>query len=158
MLKHTSADRLNLDYYPGDSESTVREIIMQTYPDLQPLLPELLMESLDSSERYIKLLAALQRDNNDIFSETLDSNSPNPWCEELYHSFLLEIACQMKNRQWFAELLLDKGAGPNIKNRVTGMSLLRATVRSGNFEALLILMKKLEIYIYIYVLKIMKRG
>jgi len=59
MLKHLSAHRLHLDYYPGDSEYTVREIIMQKYPDLQPLLPESLIESLDSSDRNIKLLAAL---------------------------------------------------------------------------------------------------
>ena len=30
MLKHPSADRIYLDYYPGDRENTVKEIIMQT--------------------------------------------------------------------------------------------------------------------------------
>jgi ankyrin repeat protein len=145
MLRHPSADRLYLDYHPGDSESTVREIIMQTYPDLEAHLPAPLMEHLDSTDRDIKLLAALQHDKYNIFSENLDSNNPNPWYDEPYHSSLLEIACQMKNRQRFVELLLDNGADPNIKNRVTGMPLLNATARSGNFEALLILLKKLEI-------------
>jgi len=31
MLKHSSADRLLLDYFPGDREDTVREIIIETY-------------------------------------------------------------------------------------------------------------------------------
>jgi len=54
MLKHQLKYLLHLDYYPGDSESTVREIIMQTYPDLQPLLPAPLMERLDSSDNNKK--------------------------------------------------------------------------------------------------------
>ena len=62
MLKHPSADRLYLGYYPGDRESTVREIILQNYSDLHPLLPAPLMESLDSSDRDRKLLATLQHD------------------------------------------------------------------------------------------------
>jgi hypothetical protein len=49
MLKQDKDGCLYLDYYPGDSESTVKEIIMQTYPDVQPLLPAPLMEILDSS-------------------------------------------------------------------------------------------------------------
>jgi hypothetical protein len=67
MLKHCSAYRLQLDYYPGDRESTVREIIKQTHPELQPLLPARLMESLDSPVRDKKLLAALQNDKYNIF-------------------------------------------------------------------------------------------
>jgi ankyrin repeat protein len=51
----------------------------------------------------------------------------------------------MKNRKRFVELLLDNGADPNIKNLVTGIPLIHATARSGNFEVLLILLKKLEI-------------
>jgi ankyrin repeat protein len=142
MLKHPSAKRLYLDCYHGDSEFTVRDIVMQTYPDLQPLLPAPVMESLDSSDRDIKLLAALQHDKYDIFIETLDPNNPNPWYDEPYHSSLLEIACQMKDRKRFVKLLLDKVADPNIKNCVTGMPLLHATARSGNYEVLQLLMGK----------------
>jgi ankyrin repeat protein len=145
VLEHPSADRLYLDYYPGDSEYTVREIIMQTYPDLQPLLPPPLMESLDSSESDIKLLAALQYAEYNIFIETVDSNNPNPWYDEPYHSSLLEIACQMKNRQGFVEHLLVIGADPNTKNRVTGMPLVHATARGGNLELLEMLLKKYRI-------------
>ena len=76
VLKHSSARRLHLDYYPGDGEYTVREIIMQTYPDLQPLLPDPLKESLDSSDRDIKLLAALHRDDYDRFWENLNKKKP----------------------------------------------------------------------------------
>jgi hypothetical protein len=67
MLKHPSAKRLHLDCYPGVRESNVRGIIMQTYPDLQPDVPAPLMEILDSSDRDIKLLAALQREDYNIF-------------------------------------------------------------------------------------------
>jgi ankyrin repeat protein len=142
MLKHPLADRLYLDYYPGDSESTVREVIKQTYSDLEPLLPPPLMESLDSSEWDIKLLAALQHDEYLIFVETLDPNNPNPWYDEPYHSSLLEIACQTKDRKRFVKHLLDNGAALNITNRVTGVPLLHATARSGNFGLLRFLLLK----------------
>jgi ankyrin repeat protein len=142
MLKHPSAERFYLDYYPGEREYTVRESIIYKYPDLQSVLRAPLMESLDSPERDIKLLAALQRDKYNFFIENLDTTNPNPWYNEPYHSSLLEIACQMKRRKQFVELLLDNGADPNITNRVTGMPLLHATARSGNFEVLEILLKR----------------
>ena len=136
MLKHPSSNRLYLDYYPGDSEQTVREIILQTYPELQPLLPAPLVESLNLSDSDKILLAALQRDKYKVFRKYLNPTNTNPWYDEPYHSSLLEIACQLKNRKQFVELLLEKGAHPNITNRVTGMPLLYATARSGNFELL----------------------
>ena len=144
MFKHPQAKRLHLDHYPGDSEYTVREIIMQTYPDLQPLLTAPLMESLDSSDRDIKLLAALQHDKYNIFSETFNSNNPNPWYDVPYHSSLLEIACQMKEREKFVKFLLHQGADPDIKNYVTGVPLIHATARSGNFKLLKILLEILQ--------------
>jgi hypothetical protein len=100
------------------------------------------MERLESSKIDKKLLAALQHDRYDIFIETLDSNNPNPWYDKPYHSSLLEIACQMKNRKMFIKLLLDNGADPNITNRVTDMPLIHATARSGNFEVLQLLLEK----------------
>ena len=48
----------------------------------------------------------------------------------------------MKNREQFVKIFLENGADPNIKNCVTGMPLLHATGRSGNFEVLEILLKK----------------
>jgi hypothetical protein len=138
MLKHPKKNRLHLDYYPGDRESTVREIIKEIYPELESLLPE----SLDSTDTNIKLLAALQRGEYYSFKENYISNNLNPWYGEPYHSSLLEIACQMKERLLFVELLLDEGADPNIKNRVTGMPLIHATARSGNFEVLQLLLGK----------------
>jgi hypothetical protein len=42
----------------------------------------------------------------------------------------------MNNHKEFVELLLESLADPNIPNRVTGMPLLHATARSGNFELL----------------------
>jgi ankyrin repeat protein len=142
MLQHPSAGRLHLDNYPGDSESTVREIIVETYPDLDTPLTAPLMENLDSTDRNKKLLAALQHDKYNIFFETLGSKNPNPWYDEPYHSSLLEIACQIKKRERFVELLLDNGADPKIKNEVTGMPLLHETARSGNFEVLQLLLEK----------------
>ena len=61
----------------------------------------------------------------------------------------------MKNHQRFVELLLDNGAVPNIKNRVTGMPLIQATARSGNFEVLAHITEEIRNR---YVLQIMKRG
>ena len=48
----------------------------------------------------------------------------------------------MKNRKQFFKLLLDNGADPNTKNRVTGIPLIHATVRSGNCAVLEILLKR----------------
>ena len=79
MLKHPSADRLDLGYYPGDREYTMRGNIIKKFPDLQPLLPEPLMESLDSNERDKKILAPLQHDEYKFFSENLDSTNPKDW-------------------------------------------------------------------------------
>jgi hypothetical protein len=140
MLEHPSANHLYLDYYPGDRESTVREIIAEVYPDLESFLPAPLKERLDSDGNK-KLLAALQHDKYDVFIENVDSKNPNPWYDEPYHSTLLEIACQMKNRKQFVKILLDNGADPNTMNRVTGMPLLHATVRSRNFEVLQVLLE-----------------
>jgi len=140
MLKHSSAGRLYLDYYPGDGENTEREIIMQTYPDLQ--LPERVMERLDSPDRNKKVLAALQRGAFEVFRECLNGTNVNLWFDEPYHSYLLEIACQMKNCEEFVKFLLKSGADVNIKNRITGMPLLQATARCRNFEVLKILLVK----------------
>jgi hypothetical protein len=94
------------------------------------------MERLKSHDYDKKLLAALQRDKYEVFRQNLDSTNPNPWYDEPYHSSLLEIACQMKDRMQFVELVLHSGANPNITNRITGMPLLHATARSGNLEVL----------------------
>ena len=142
MLGHPSVDRLYLDYWPGDRESTVRELIVEIYPELQPLLPAPLMESLESTNINKKLLSALQHDKYEVFLKYLSQTNPNPWYNEPYHSSLLEIACQMKNSKTYVKLLLDNGADPNITNRVTGMPLLHATARSGNFEVLQLLLEK----------------
>jgi ankyrin repeat protein len=145
MLKHPSSDRLYLDYYLGDSEYTARETVMQTYPELQSVLPKPPVESLEAPERNIKLLAALQLKERKIFRENLDLTNPNPWYDEPYYSTLLEIACQMKDCREFVKRLLESGANPNITNRFTDMPLLHATARSGNLDTLEILLKKIKI-------------
>jgi len=50
MLKLPLSRRLHLDYYPGDRESTVNNIIMETYPELHLLLPTPVMESLNLTD------------------------------------------------------------------------------------------------------------
>ena len=145
MLKHPLSNLLYLDYYPGERESTLRKIIMEKYPELRPLLPERLMVSMNSSPSDKKIFAALQRGKFKAFRKCLNGTKANIWYDEPYHSYLLEIACQMKKRTRFIKLLLDSGADPNIKNRVTGMPLLHGTARSGNFEVLQLLLKKKEI-------------
>jgi hypothetical protein len=82
---------------------------MEIYPELQPLLSALLMESLDSCERNIKLIAALHLDIYGVFHKYLNHTNPNRWYDEPYHSSVLEIVCQMYSRQQFLELL-DNGA------------------------------------------------
>jgi len=128
MLKHPTAKRLHLDYCPGDRESTVREIILEIYSELQPLLPGPLMESLESSNIHKNLLAAIRHNKYEVFLKYLSQT--NAWYNEPYHSYLLEIACQMKNRKEFVKILLHIGVDPNIKNFVTGMPLIHATARS----------------------------
>jgi ankyrin repeat protein len=144
MLKHPLKTFLHLDYYPGDRESTVREIIRETYPDLEPLLPAPLMENLDACNIDKKLLAALQLNEYEVFCQCFNRNRRNPSYNEPYHSSLLEIACQMENRKQFVKYLLGNGVNANIKNDVTGMPLIHATARSGNFEILQLLLKKEE--------------
>jgi hypothetical protein len=87
------------------------------------------MEDLNSSERNIKLLAAIQCDEYNIFCENIRGlPNHNPWYDEPYHFSLLEIACRMKNRERFVEFrLLDNRADPVIMNRVPRMPLLHAT-------------------------------
>jgi len=136
MLKRDFTHLLYLDYYPGDSEYTVREIIMQSYPDLEPQLPARLMESLKSPNRDIRLLAALQCNDHNSFVKNLSAKDPNPWYGEPYYSSLLEIACQTKDKKCFVEDLLLRGADSNTRNLVTSMPLIHATARSGNLDML----------------------
>jgi hypothetical protein len=89
MLKHPSADRLCLDYHPGDRKIPVREIMVQMCPNVGPLLLEPLMERLDSSERNIKLLAALQLGKFEDFPTCLNGTNVKLWFDEPYHSYLL---------------------------------------------------------------------
>jgi ankyrin repeat protein len=51
----------------------------------------------------------------------------------------------MKKGTRLIKILLDSDADANIKNRVTGMALLHATARAGNFEVLQVLLQKKEI-------------
>jgi hypothetical protein len=48
----------------------------------------------------------------------------------------------MKDCTQFVKCLVESGADTNIKNRVTGLPLLHATARSGNFELLEVLLKR----------------
>jgi hypothetical protein len=91
MLRHPAANRLHLDYCPGDRVSTVREIIKDIYPELQLLLPGTLKGSLDTSERNISLLDAIHLDKYEVFLKYLSPTNPNLWYGEPYHSSLLEI-------------------------------------------------------------------
>ena len=145
---HTVSNRDNV-VSMGRQETNLNltggEISLQTCPDLQTLLSTPLVVSLDSPDRDIKLLAALVQDKYDIFRENLGSENHNPSYVELKSSSLLEIACQMKNRKRFVELLLKNDADPDINNSVTGMHLLHATAKSGNFEVLETLLKREQV-------------
>jgi len=96
----------------------VRYIITQTHPHLQPLLPALLMESLNSSDSDNKILAALQLNKFKVFLECLNGTNSNVWCNKPYHYYLLETVCQMKNNKRLIKLLVGSAADPNINNRI----------------------------------------
>ncbi|PSN39524.1 hypothetical protein C0J52_12395 [Blattella germanica] len=145
ILKHPSVVRLNLDYTMADRDSTLREIILKTFPELGPLLPHSLKEDMASPENDIRVLASLQHGQYNSFRQYLQTSNPNPWYAEPYHSTLLELACQMKNREEFLSLLFHNGANPNIKNRITGIPLLHITASSGCFDNLLLLLQRKDI-------------
>jgi ankyrin repeat protein len=151
MLKHPLSHRLHLDCYPGDRECTLREIIKELWPEVQPLLPAPLIKKLSEAESDIsvQLLAALHKNKFKAFCKRINETTVDTRYDEPYYSCLIEIACQMKKSTRFINLLLDSGANPNMKNCITGMPLLHTTARSGNFDLLKILLNKENIDISI---------
>ena len=141
ILKYSSTVRFHLDYTPVGRNATLRQIMLRTYPALQSILPQPLLEDPLSTDISKNLLASLQQGQYSTFCELLQTSTVNPWYGEPYHSSLLEIVCQMKNREEFVNHLLLNGASPNIKHRITGLPLLHATVESGCYNNLILLLQ-----------------
>ena len=81
----------------------------------------------------------------EVLLKYISPANPIPWYDEPYHSSLLEIACQMKKRDQFVKILLDKSADPNVRYRATGMPLIHVTAWSGNLHLLQTLLRKKKI-------------
>jgi len=144
MLRHNKRDHhLNLDtFLGGHFGRSVREAIQNTFPELLSELPAPLQEKSDSPITAKQLLASLQRGDFSSFQSLLRSRSINlsHWYDEPYHSTIIEIACQLKQREEFVKELLKEGADPNTINPVTSLSLLHLTAKRGNTESLQILL------------------
>ena len=146
MLKHNKRKYLNVDYFLVSTYgTTIREAITHTYPELASELPNPPQEKLDAATTANRLLAYLQKGDFNSFQSLL-KNTKQPfnlhyWYDEPYHCTIIEIACQIKNRQKFITALLNAGSNPNTVNRLTSQSLLHLTAKTGNTEALKILLQ-----------------
>jgi len=144
MLRHKKrGNGLNLDTFLGSYYGrSIRETIQHTFPELLPELPAPLQENPDSPSVASRLLASLQKGDFTGFRTFLKSSSVNliHWYDEPYHCTIIEIACQMKNRENFVKELLIAGVDPNTISPLTSQSLLHLAVKRGNTNLLHILL------------------
>ena len=144
MLTHKKRGHvLNLDtFLAGYYGRSIREAIQHTFPELLPELPAPLQENPDSPSVSSQLLVSLQKGDFIGFKSLLKSSSVNliHWYDEPYHCTIIEIACQLKNRENFVKELLKAGVNPNTINPLTSQSLLHLAVKRGNTNLLHILL------------------
>lgn len=144
MLKHKKQGHyLNVDTFLGGYYGrSIREAIQYTFPELLPELPAPLQERSDSPVVVNQLLALLQKGDFSSFQSVLKNHSVNliHWYDEPYHCTIIEIACQLQNRENFVKELLKQGANPNTINPLTSQSLLHLTAKRGNTDVLQILL------------------
>lgn len=144
MLKHKKRGHcLNVDTFLGSYYGrSIREAIQHTFPELLPELPAPLQERSDSPVAASQLLASLQKGDFNSFQSLLKNYSLNlnHWYDEPYHCTIIEIACQLQNRENFVRELLKLGANPNTINPLTSQSLLHLTAKRGNTDILRILL------------------
>jgi ankyrin repeat protein len=143
MLKHRRGCHMNLDTFLASYYGrSIREAIQHTFPELMPELPEPFQEKPDSPIAAKRLLSSLQTGDFSRFQSLLKSHSVNliHWYDEPYHCTIIEIACQLKNREGFVKELLKAGANPNTVNPITSQSLLHLTAKRGNIKLLQILL------------------
>ncbi|XP_021930795.1 transient receptor potential channel pyrexia-like isoform X2 [Zootermopsis nevadensis] len=151
ILKHKDAHKVNVDYSLADGGQTIRESILEKYPEFEALVPEPLMEDTNSPQVQLCLLATLQRGLFDEFKDVLDNNKDliKIKYEEPYHCTCLEMACVIRGREEFAKVILDLTPDPNIENHVSGIPLLYTTAERLNIPALEVLLKTEDIDINI---------
>jgi ankyrin repeat protein len=142
ILQHQGVHKLNLDYSLADEGQTVRESILEKFPEFKALLPEPLMEDIGSTDPRMQLLAALQRGLLEEFTHILQNNETliAKHFEEPYHSTCLELACWIKGREQFAQIILALNSDPNVLNRVSKIPLLHTASERLNLPALYILL------------------
>lgn len=142
ILQHQEMHKLNLDYSLADEGRTVRESILQSYPEFRALLPEPAMEDLNSPEPKIQLLAALQHGLLKEFTHILQKHADlvNNHFEEPYHSTCLELACLIKGREQFVQIILGLISDPNVLNNLSRIPLIHTAIERLNFPALNVLL------------------
>jgi len=138
-----------INYYPNNRPYTVKEHIVSLYPTIMYLIPPDFKESIQSDNYYKSLLGTLHHNRFDMFLYIVDVNKLNFYYNKPYYSTFLELACQSKHGFQFVDFCISNGCNPNYKNKVTGIPLLHNTVRAGNLNILLLLLKyeKLDINI-----------
>ncbi|KAJ9584658.1 hypothetical protein L9F63_020998 [Diploptera punctata] len=144
MLTHNRAYCLNIDiFHLGYYRKTLREVIYDMFPNIDLRLPQPLQENSESHKITTRLLACLQNGNYCGFRALLKIQKQpfvlNHWYDEPYHSTIVGIACQMKKKREFVEALLQVGANPNTRNPITNQYLLHLVSKTGNLEALKLL-------------------
>ncbi|XP_069696508.1 transient receptor potential channel pyrexia-like [Periplaneta americana] len=142
ILQNHGEHRLNVDYSLVDAGFTVRETIMKLFPEFESFLPEELQENVDSLEAEIRLLAALQCDSLPDFISILRTkqNLVNHQYNEPYHCTILELACLIKERVKFVDVILQRKGNPNITNYISEIPLLHMTAERLNVAALEVLL------------------
>jgi ankyrin repeat protein len=142
ILQYQHIHKLNLDYSLADEGLTVRESILENYPKFKVLLPEPLMEDLNSPEPKIQLLAALQHGLLKEFIHILQKHSHlvDNHYEEPYHSTCVELACLIKGREQFVQIILTMISDPNVLNHLSRIPLIHTAIERLNFPALNVLL------------------
>jgi ankyrin repeat protein len=142
ILQHQNMHQLNLDYSLADGGQTVRESILESFPEFGELLPQPLMEDLNSPDPKMQLLAALQRGSLTGFRNILLEHTGlvDTVFAEPYHSTCLELACLMKGKERFVQTILGLISDPNIMNRLSETHLIYTALERLNFPALNILL------------------
>jgi ankyrin repeat protein len=142
ILKHKDLQELNLDYSLVDGGQTVRESILEEYPEFEALMPEPLMENIYSPEWHICLLAAVQHGLLDMFTDILEKDKDliNYQYKEPYYCTCLELACVIKGREDFVQVILNLICDSNVRNYVSGIPLLHIAAERLNWSALKVLL------------------
>ncbi|KAJ9586478.1 hypothetical protein L9F63_019878 [Diploptera punctata] len=146
FLKYRQYD-LDLDTYRANGR-TAREFILNKYPELRSILPDVKLYK-QSSDINTQLLWSLQHRKLKEFTDILqqvdkDGNArvdPNFCYGEPHYATCLEIASKEDDCAEFVKQLLKAGADPNTSSRATKQTPLHSAAELGNHRVLSILLE-----------------